>query len=114
MSFLTSFKQKKPWLANFVTSTVTNLCFWRAKEEIEALVAENKALKEELAASRRNWDSPTPYPQASVPTPPFGWGGGGAHSLTREGLGGSQFRRGNIHSGTPYTSTYISTLWYLP
>jgi hypothetical protein len=130
-----------------VTNTVTNLCFWRAKEEIEALVAENKALKEELAemrtqekrrklfspatasdkpklnikgiifcfgtyhrvgrvlsffSSRRNWDSPTPYPQASVPTPPFGWGAGGAHSLTREGLGESQFRRGNIHSGTPY------------
>jgi hypothetical protein len=35
-----------------VTSTVTNLCFWRAKEEIEALVAENKALKEELAEMR--------------------------------------------------------------
>jgi len=115
-----------------VTSTVTNLCFWRAKEEIEALVAENKALKEELAemrtqekrrkllspatasdkpklnikgiifcfgtyhrvcrvlsffSSRRNWDFPTPYPQASVPTPPFGWGAGWHTRLRERGWG---------------------------
>jgi hypothetical protein len=42
------------WLPFFkaVTSTVPNLCFWRAKEEIEALVAENKALKDQLAEMR--------------------------------------------------------------
>ncbi len=53
-------------------------------------------------SSRRNWDSPTPHPQASVPPPPQFWGGGGAHSLAREGLGESQFRRGDIHCGTLY------------
>jgi hypothetical protein len=41
---------------------------------------------------------PTPHPQASVP-PTFGSGGIGAHSLAREGVGESQFRRGDIHSG---------------
>jgi hypothetical protein len=34
--------------------------------------------------------------------PPFG-SGGGAHSLAREGVGDSQFRRGDIHCGTLYT-----------
>jgi hypothetical protein len=56
-------------------------------------------------SSRRNWDSPNPSPQASVPPPPVL--GGGAHSLAREGLGESQFRRGDIHCGT----FYIRTLW---
>jgi hypothetical protein len=32
--------------------------------------------------------------------PPFL--GGGAHSLAREGLGESQFQRGDIHCGTLY------------
>jgi hypothetical protein len=139
-----------------VTSTVTNLCFWRAKEEIEALVAENKALKEELAEMRtqekrrkllspasdkpklnikgiifcfgtyhrvgrvlsffsscRNWDSPTPYPQASVPTPPFGWGAGeGGGTLAYErGVGGIPIP---TREHTQWYSVYISTLWYLP
>jgi hypothetical protein len=50
-------------------------------------------------SSRRNWDSPTPHPQASVPpSPPVL--GEGAHSLAREGLGESQFRRGEMHCGT--------------
>jgi hypothetical protein len=46
-----------------------------------------------------------PHPQASVPPPPHPrfWGGGGAaHSLAREGLRESQFRRGDIHCGTLY------------
>jgi hypothetical protein len=38
---------------------------------------------------------PQPHPQASVPPPPFG-SGGGAHSLAREGVGESQFQRGGI------------------
>ncbi len=42
---------------------------------------------------------PTPHPQASVP--PFG-SGGGASSLAKEGVGESQFRRGDIHCGTLY------------
>jgi hypothetical protein len=44
-------------------------------------------------SSRRNWDSPTPSPAGS---------GRRAHSLAREGLGESQFRRGDIHFGTIY------------
>jgi hypothetical protein len=38
-----------------------------------------------FSSSRRTWDSPTPYPQASVP-PPFGSGGRG--TLAGEGGGG--------------------------
>ncbi len=55
-------------------------------------------------SSRRNWDSPnaTPHPQASVPAPHHPVLGGGAHLLAREGLGESQFRRGDIHCGTLY------------
>jgi hypothetical protein len=44
-------------------------------------------------SSRWNWDSPTPSPAGECVPPPFG-PGGGAHSLTGEGVGGSQFRRG--------------------
>jgi hypothetical protein len=39
---------------------------------------------------------PTPHPQASVPVL-----GGGAHSLAREGLGESQFRRGDTLYSIP-------------
>ncbi len=42
-----------------------------------------------------------------MPPPPF-WGGG-AHPLAKEGLGESQFRRGDIHCGTLY-SLHIRTL----
>jgi hypothetical protein len=38
---------------------------------------------------------PTPHPQPSMPPPPLG-SEGGAHSLAREGLGESQFRRRDI------------------
>jgi hypothetical protein len=38
---------------------------------------------------------PTPHPPPLVP-------GVGAHSLAREGVGESQFRRGDIHCGTFY------------
>jgi hypothetical protein len=40
---------------------------------------------------------PTPHPQASA-SPPL-VPGRGAHSLAREGVGESQFRRGDIHCG---------------
>jgi hypothetical protein len=50
-------------------------------------------------SNRRNWDSPNPSPAGEfAPPPPFL--GGGAHSLAREGLGESQFRRGDIHCGS--------------
>jgi len=52
-------------------------------------------------SSRRNWDSPTPLTRRLVSPPPFG-SGEGAHSLAREGLGESQFRRGYLHCGTLY------------
>jgi hypothetical protein len=58
-------------------------------------------------SSRRNWDSPTPHPQASVPcVPPLApplVPGGGAHSLARERVGESMFRLGDINCGTLYT-----------
>jgi hypothetical protein len=51
---------------------------------------------------------PTPNPQVSVP-PPLPVLGGGAHSLAREGLGKSQFRRGDIHCGTLYLYVLCAT-----
>jgi hypothetical protein len=49
---------------------------------------------------------PNPHPQASVPSPPL-VPGGGAHLLAREGVGESQFRRGDRH----WYSIYMCTLW---
>ncbi len=41
--------------------------------------------------------------------PPSIWfRGGGAHSLAREGVGESQFRRGDIHCGTLFIYMYFS------
>ncbi len=51
-------------------------------------------------SSLRNWDSPNPSPAGVCAPPPFL--GGGARSLAREGLGESQFRRGDIHFSTLY------------
>ncbi len=45
-------------------------------------------------SSRRNWDSPTPSPAGEWAPPPGS--GGKTHSLAREGMGESQFRRGDI------------------
>jgi len=69
-------------------------------------------------SSRRNWDSPNPSPAGETAPSPAGecapspWfrGGGGAHSLAREGLGESQFRRGNIQYTVVRYSLYICTL----
>jgi hypothetical protein len=52
-------------------------------------------------STRRNWDSPTPKSAEECAPPPFG-PGGGAHSFAGEGLGESQFRRGDIHCGALY------------
>ncbi len=46
-----------------------------------------------------NWDSPNPSPAGESAHPP---GSGGRGTLVREGLGESQFRRGDIHCGTVY------------
>ncbi len=51
---------------------------------------------------RRIWDSPIPHPQESVSPPPKALVQGGGHSLVGEGLGESQFRRGDIHCGNLY------------
>jgi hypothetical protein len=48
-----------------------------------------------------NWDSPNPSPAGECALPPLVTGGG-AHSLAREGVGESQFRREDIHCGTLY------------
>ncbi len=47
---------------------------------------------------RRNWESPTSSPA------------GGTHSFAGEGVVGSQFRRGDIHCGTPYVRVYVCVL----
>jgi hypothetical protein len=57
--------------------------------------------------SRQNWDSPNPSPAGECAPPPDQ--GGGAHSLTKDGLGESQFRRGDIHCGTLYKYVLCST-----
>jgi hypothetical protein len=60
-------------------------------------------------SSRRNWDSPNPSPAGESAHPPRFYGEVHAHSLAREGLGESQFRRGDIHL---WYSLYIRTLWW--
>ncbi len=50
-------------------------------------------------SSHWNWDSPTPSPPGECAPPPL-VRGGGANSLAGDGLGGSQFQRGNIRCGT--------------
>ncbi len=57
-------------------------------------------------SSRRNWDSANPLPAGECAPPPPVLGGG-AHSLARERLGRSQFRRGDIHCGTLYIYAYF-------
>jgi hypothetical protein len=52
-----------------------------------------------LFSSRRHWDSPNPSPTGECAPSPL-VPGGGAHSLAREGLGESQFRRWDIYCGT--------------
>ncbi len=47
-------------------------------------------------SSRRNWDSPTPQPQASVPTHPLVLGGVGAHSLAGKGWGSPNSDKGTF------------------
>jgi hypothetical protein len=49
---------------------------------------------------------PHPSPAGECALPPFAWGGG-AHSLAREGVGESHFRRGDIHCGTLYIYMYF-------
>ncbi len=51
-------------------------------------------------SSRPNWDFPQPLTPRRVPPPPPLVQGGGAHSLAGEGVGWSQFRRGDRHCGT--------------
>ncbi len=53
-----------------------------------------------------------PSSELGLPQPLAPVLGGGAHWLAREGLGESQFRRGDIHSDTPYI--YVRTLWIYP
>ncbi len=53
---------------------------------------------------------PTPHPQASMPPHPL-VPGGGALSLAREGVGESQFQRGDIHCGTLYIRTLCCLLY---
>ncbi len=61
-------------------------------------------------SSRRNWDFPNPSPAGEcAPSPRLS--GGGAHSLAGQGLGESQFRRGDIHCGTLYIYVLCGGKW---
>ncbi len=60
-------------------------------------------------SSRRNWDSPTPHPQASAP-PPL-WFQGKGTLASGKGVGESQFRRGDIHCGTLYIYVLCGWEW---
>ncbi len=55
---------------------------------------------------------PTPHPQASVPSCTLWSRGGGvrAHSRGEEGLGESQFRRGDIHCGTLHINVLCASI----
>ncbi len=57
-------------------------------------------------SSRRNWDS-QPLTRSRVCPPPPRFSGGRGTLLAREGLGESQFRRGDIHCGTIYIYMYF-------
>jgi hypothetical protein len=87
---------------------VSNL---RAVERAWNSALMDKALKENmpthrvgrvlsLFSNRPNWDSPNHSPSGDCAPPTVL--AGGAYSLAREGLGESQFRRGEIHCGTLY------------
>jgi hypothetical protein len=52
-------------------------------------------------STRRNCDSAHSSPA------PLWFQGGGAHSLERQGVGESQFRRGDVHCGTLYMCVLI-------
>jgi hypothetical protein len=73
------------------------------------LVSTHSRQSAQLFSSSRNWDSPNPLPNTHrrvCPPPPL-VPGGMAHSLAREGVGESQFRRGDIHCGTLYVYMYF-------
>ncbi len=59
-----------------------------------------------LFSCRHKWDSPNASPAGECPPPPL-VPEGGANSLAREGVGESQFRRGDRHCGTLYLRTYF-------
>jgi hypothetical protein len=61
-----------------------------------------------LKSSELRLPQPLTRRRVPLPLPPPPVLGGGAHSLAREGLGESQFRRGDVHCGTLYI--HIRTL----
>jgi hypothetical protein len=61
-----------------------------------------------LFSSRRDWDFPTPSPQASVPPPPFGSGGRGTLAGERGGGRVPIPMRGHTLS----YSLHLCTFWY--
>ncbi len=88
------------------TSTKLNSSVWKNERTNQSIAIYYYGLTHRvgrllsLFSSRRNWDSPNPSPTGECVLPPLD-PGGGAHTLVREGVGESHFRRGDIH-----------TLWY--
>ncbi len=64
-------------------------------------------------SSRWYWDSPNPSPAGECAPPPL-VPGGVAHSLAREGVGESQFRRGDthVHCGTLYMYVHCAVIYH--
>jgi hypothetical protein len=68
-------------------------------ESLDVEAHSRQSAKLFLQSSELGLPHPPPAGECAPP-PAFGSGGGGAHSLAGEGLGESQFRRGDIHCGT--------------
>ncbi len=90
-------KKIKFWLLNLTTShRLSTSYFWG----IFSLLVPQSRQSAKLFLQSSEWGLPHPLTRKQVCPPPFGSGGGGAHSLGDEGVEEYKFRRGNIHCGT--------------
>ncbi len=107
-----SFAEGKKWKISMLTRPLARLKILKILQKLRSTppVATLHRVGRVLSffSSRRNKDSPNPSPAGECPPGPFL--GGGAHSLAREGLRGSQFRRGHIHCGTLYIYVLCASL----
>jgi hypothetical protein len=81
------------WSQSGVSRGILLIQFWGGAQSRQSA---------KLFSSRRNWDSPSPSPAGECAPPPFSSGGRGTLTAAREGVGESQFQRGDIHCGTLY------------
>jgi hypothetical protein len=83
---------------------------WRTQftyaKEIKKMLCLTSRQSAKLFSSRRDLGLPQPLTRRRVCLP---FQGGGTHSLAREGVGESQFRRGYINCGTLYVRCALPT-----